>query len=75
MLEASAFEHTQPQDQLPLQQWLINIHKPPHKNSRHPSHGRGREEIKKEKSNYYLANFTDMKEHAYIGMRSNNSMQ
>ena len=25
--------------------------------------------------NYYLANFTDMKEHAYIGMRSNNSMQ
>lgn len=23
----------------------------------------------------YLANFTDMKEHAYIGMRSNNSMQ
>ena len=86
VLEASAFEQTQPQDQLPLQQWLINIHKPPHKDSRHPSHRRGRQEKRKEKSNvlhvqqagwhnYYLANFTDMKEHAYIGMRSNNSMQ
>ena len=51
MLEASAFQHTQPQDRLALQQWLRNIHKPPHKDSRHPPHRRGRQEIRKEKSN------------------------